>query len=275
MAETFARGLQGKRVVVTRALEQSTELVRALTEKGASPVVLPMIAFGPPDDVTELDKAIREMAHYDWIFLTSQNALRALQERCHALRLELKAAVGGARVAVVGPATAEAATASGVVVAYVATKHQGVALAQELAGRVHGQRVFLPRSDRSNPELVAALNRLGATLREVVAYRTVRPHGTVLNAARMTLQQPVDAILFFSPSAVHHLQDILGNEKVLELSRRTVFAAIGPVTETALRAANVERVLLAEDTTVASIVETLENHFSIPRSGLSAGVQPV
>jgi len=261
VGDAFPRNLQGKRVVVTRSAEQSRELVRALQDAGAVPVVLPMVAFAPPDDTTALDQVLRALSQFDWIFLTSQNALRALQERCHAQHLELPSAFGSARLAAVGPATAEAAASAGIEVSYIATKHHGVALAEELAAEVKGKRVFLPRSDRANPDLVELLNRHGAIVSEVVAYKTVAPDQAVLSDARAALRQPVDAILFFSPSAVHHLQDILGNEKVLELSRQAVFAAIGSITASALHRANVQRVLLAEDTTVKSIVRALENHF--------------
>ena len=272
MAEESAGGLQGKRVVVTRAAEQSEDLVRALEEKGAVPVVLPMVAFDAPENIADLDRAVLEMAHFDWVFVTSQNALRALLERCQVLHLDLKTAMGHARVAAVGPATAQALRLAGTDVAYTATKHQGVSLAHELADNVKGKRVLLPRSDRANPELVEQLTRLGATVTEVIAYKTVSPNDTSLAHVRARLQQGADAILFFSPSAVHHLQDILGNERVLEISRLAIFAAIGPITEKALRAANVERVLLAEDTTVVSIVNALERYFSMPQPGRSAGV---
>ena len=267
MGEDATGGLRGKRVVVTRAVEQSGELVHALEREGAVPVVLPMVAFGPPDDTTGLDQAIREMDRYDWTFVTSQNALRALQERCQALKLDLRKAIGKGRVAAVGPATAEALKSARIEVAYTASKRQGVSLARELAEEVKGKRVLLPRSDRANPELVEELKRLGATVEEVVAYKTVSPDDAALHQARTALQQKVDAVLFFSPSSVHHLQDILGSEKVLEISRQAIFAAIGPVTERALRAARIERVLLAEDTTVAAVVRALQKHFCAAQPG--------
>lgn len=275
MVERSAGGLQGKRVVVTRAAEQSGDLVRALEEKGAVPVVLPLVAFGAPENLADLDQALLEMAHFDWIFVTSQNALRALQERCLALGLDLKTAINNARVAAVGPATAQALRWAGIDVAHTATKHQGVSMAQELADKVIGKRVLLPRSDRANPELVEQLTRLGANVSEVIAYKTVSPDDAALAHARAALQQGADAILFFSPSAVHHLQDLLGNEKVLELSRHAIFAAIGPVTEKALRSANVQRVVLSDDTTSWSIVNALANYFSTVPPGLSVGVKPL
>jgi uroporphyrinogen-III synthase len=272
--EFFAKSLEGKRVVVTRAAEQSEALIQALLEKGAVPVLLPLMAFAPPDDPLRMDEAIRDLPGYDWLFLTSQNAVRALQERSRLLNLDLAQVTAGVRVAAVGPATAEAAARAGLRVVYVATKHKGENLADELAEKVKGKRLFLPRSDRGNPELVDRLNRLGAEVTDVVAYRTVRPDDHDLEKAEAIVRDGADAVLFFSPSAVHHLQDLLGNEKFVEFSRRTAFAAIGPVTEEALRKAKAARVVLGGDTTVAAVVSALAECFSQPQPGLPAGVKP-
>ncbi|HYA64924.1 MAG TPA: hypothetical protein VED66_17090, partial [Candidatus Sulfotelmatobacter sp.] len=64
MGEGSCRSLKGKRVVVTRAVEQSEQLVQALREQGAIPIVLPMVAFGPPEDPSLLDEAIRHFRSY-------------------------------------------------------------------------------------------------------------------------------------------------------------------------------------------------------------------
>ena len=274
MREGSCRSLKGKRVVVTRAVEQSAQLVQALREQGAVPIVLPMVAFGPPEDPFLLDEAIRQFRSYDWVFLTSQNALRALEERCQFLNVSLAEALEGVGIAAVGPATADAVENAGLRVSYIATKHQGVALAEELAERVRGKRVLLPRSDRANPELVESLHRFGAHVVEVCAYRTVRSDTTDSAAAGALAEEGADAVLFFSPSAVHHLQELLGSEKFLAWSRRSVYAAIGPVTEGALRKARVDRVVLARDTTVPAVLEALADYFAHASSGLPAGVKP-
>jgi uroporphyrinogen-III synthase len=236
--------------------------------------MLPMVAFGLPEDPSLLDEAIRQFRSYDWIFLTSQNALRALEERCQFLNKNLAEALSGVSIAAVGPATADVVEGAGLQVSYVATRHQGVALAEELTERVRGKRVLLPRSDRANPELVESLHGLGAQVVEVCAYRTIRSGQTDSAGAAALAKEGADAVLFFSPSAVQHLQELLGGEEFIDWSRRSVYAAIGPVTESALRKAKVDRVVLAQDTTVPAVIEALSDYFAHHASSLSAGVKP-
>lgn len=273
MAESFANALTGKRIVVTRAAEQSQLLLAALRERGAQPILLPMVAFAPPDNLQALDDAIRQLREYHWIFFTSQNAVRALQERAEHLKLSLRDAVGAAQIATVGPATAGATRAAGLTVNYVAREHNGVALAQELQAEVRDKRVLLPRSDLANHDSVESLQRLGAQVTEIVTYKTLRPTPGDMHNLRLIFQDPPDAILFFSPSAVHHLSELLGPEPFGKLAETSAFAAIGPVTERRLREAGVQRLIVAHDTSVSSILETLEDFFANSGHSLPAGAK--
>jgi len=249
-------------VVVTRAVEQGQAVADALCEAGAEPVLLPLVAFAPPDTFAELDNFLESVGQYDWVFFTSRNALRAVQERCAPLGRSLAQALAGARIAAVGPVTADAIRAAGLSVAYVSHVHHGTALAEELASEVAGRRVFLPRSDRANPELIEALERHGAKVRAVVAYKTVAPGAESPHLRQTLLQRGADAILFFSPSAVHRLREILGADRFLDLSVRTIFVAIGPISEKALRAEGIQQILVAADTTTAACIAALAEFFN-------------
>lgn len=273
MGEGRPNPLQGKRVVITRAADQSESLVAGLRASGAIAVLVPLVAFAAPDDVKRLDDIVASVGGFDWIFLTSQNALRALQDSSARLHVALGDAVKGTRIASVGPATAEAARQAGVSVTYVARQHDGVSLARELAPEVKGKKVLLPRSDRANPDLVAVLSQLGAVVTEVVAYKTVRTDGVMDRWQEVVTRTPPDAVLFFSPSAVHHLEELIGGQHFVELSNKVLYAAIGTVTERAIRAAGVERVLKAANTTVSSIIEALTEHFTGAGAVLPAGVK--
>src|SRR5712664_4619709 len=130
-----------------------------------------MIAFHPPSDVAPLDKALRNMRSFDWLLLTSANAVRALLERAQSLGVDVTNSFAALRIAAVGPVTAEAARRAGLPVTRVAIKHQGLALAEEFASEFARKRILLPRSNLASAELPDALRRVGAIVTEVVAYR--------------------------------------------------------------------------------------------------------
>jgi uroporphyrinogen-III synthase len=158
-------------------------------------------------------------------------------------------------------------------VEYVAKNHSGVALANELGERLREQRVLLPRSDRANPELPAALKGHGAHVTEVIAYRNLIPSEVDKQNLGRVAAGEADAILFFSPSAVQHFGELLGIEKLRALQDRLAITAVGPVTANALRQAKVESMVVAADTTAGAVLTALEVHFSELGKHSTAGVK--
>ncbi|MGH2485561.1 MAG: uroporphyrinogen-III synthase, partial [Ktedonobacterales bacterium] len=108
-----AQPLAGRHIAITRAPEQAPTLARALEELGAQVTVLSAIAIHPLDDLSALDAVLKTLSEYDWIVLTSANGVRSVADRMAALGLPWESR-GRARVAVIGPATAEALEAHGV-----------------------------------------------------------------------------------------------------------------------------------------------------------------
>jgi len=259
--ENLQSSLVGKRVVITRAAVQSEALAKELSARGAIPVVLPLVSFAEPDGFAQLDRAITDIAQYDWLILTSAQAVRAVTQRSDNLEKPLPS-TGNLRVACVGPVTAEAARSANLAVEYVALTHNGVALANELGSRLQGAKVLLPRSDRANPDLPLALQRYGAQVTEVIAYRTLRPGETDQGGLKKMVEGQADAILFFSPSAVQHFSDLAGGDRLHTIQDKLAITAVGLVTAKALREAGVERALMSADTTAGSVIEALEKHFA-------------
>ena len=262
MAEASPSALDGRRIVITRSAAQSEMLAKELSARGAIPVVLPLVSFADPDDFAPLDRAIEEIQQFDWIILTSAQAVRAVVKRGEELERSLMRSGSKLRIASVGPVTAEAARHAGLPVEYVAETHTGAALAEELGDRLQGAKVFLPRSDRANPDLPAALKRRGAQVTEVIAYRTLKPTDVDQRNLRQMAEGAADAVLFFSPSAVQHFAELFGGEQLRALQDKLAITAVGPVTASVLRQAGVGRTVLAGDTTAAAVVNALEKHFA-------------
>jgi uroporphyrinogen-III synthase len=263
--------LAGKIVVVTRAEAQSGEICEALKARGATARLLPLVSFAPPENCEEMDAALKEIASFDWVLFTSANAVSAVERRAEQLGLRLDATVKLPWAAAVGPATSDAAEGAGFAVEYVAADHSGAGLARELGAELRGKKVLLPRSDRANPELPAALRKSGAVVTEVVAYRNLPPSTTDRGKVQDSVSGGVDAILFYSPSAVRNFVELAGREKLAALQGRAVMVAIGHATSAALSSAGIQRIARAADTTAKAVVEALEGHLARTKRRSAAG----
>jgi uroporphyrinogen III methyltransferase / synthase len=272
ISATFESVLSGKRVVITRAARQSVELVERLGKLGGLPILLPLVAFSAPEDFGPMDAALDRLEQFDWIIFTSENAVRAVVKRA-GVRGNLRNVAGRrSRAAAVGPTTASAAERAGFFVDYQAQTHSGAALANELGEKLRGQTLFLPRSDRANPDLPQLLRNYGAEVTEVVAYRTVTPVNLDEQKIAAIVNGEVEAILFFSPTAVEHFIGIVGTEKLLDLQNHLAITAVGPITANALHQSGVDTLLVAEDTTTHAVIAILNQHFAGPRKPSAVGV---
>lgn len=261
MAEMAANVLAGKRIVITRAVEQSEALAKELSVREALPVLIPLVSFAEPEDASPLDAAIAGIAEFDWMILTSAQAVRSVIKRGEQLKRTLMPPGKSLRIACVGPVTAEAARRSGLPVEYVAKEHSGAGLATELGSQLQGAKVFVPRSDRANPDLPVALRKNGAQVTEVIAYRTLRPTAIDERNLEQIGRGEVDAVLFFSPSAVHYFAELFGVELLRGLQDKLAITAVGPVTANALWEAGVRNIVVAGNTTTTAVMESLEKHF--------------
>jgi uroporphyrinogen-III synthase len=262
VAEASASPLAGKRIVITRAALQSSELFEKLSESGAIPILLPLVTFAAPENYAPLDSALFQWSRFDWVMFTSAFAVQAVMTRAARQGRRLTKNAPPPHIAVVGPATRGKAEKLGFRVEHTAQTHVGVALAEELRDRLPGKRVLLPRSDRASPDLPSALQKLGANITEVVAYRTLRPTDADQEKLARVARGEADAILFFSPSAVHNFVELSGRKQLNILQDRIAMAAIGPVTAGALREVGVHRIVLAQEPSAAAVLQALESRFA-------------
>ncbi len=265
--------LAGRRIVITRAPEQSEELISRLTKEGAEVILLPTVRFLEAPETSELDRAIREFEQFDWLIFTSANAVRFLFERCRLLGRQ--PSVPGPRYAVAGQATRAALQEEGIPGAFMPRQSSAAGLAAEvaaevaaeMAGELAGKQVLLPRSDRAGGELPAALRAAGARVTAVVAYCTAAPESLDAGALGLLRRGEADALAFFSPSALHHLARDLGSEAMRALEGRVALAAIGPTTAAAIRDAGLRVAVEAPKATADSLVAELERYFAEQSAG--------
>jgi uroporphyrinogen III methyltransferase/synthase len=253
---TIEGPLTGVTVAVTRAPEQSEQLVTMLLERGAEVLPFPTIQIADPEDPGPLDEAIRHLEVYSWVVFTSANAVDRFFARLYASGRDARH-VAGLRVACVGPATAAACERNGIRADYVAEKHVGEALAEGLLARGvrDGSRVLLPRAEEAREVLPDALRQAGALVDVVVAYRTVPGPGDPATLAALEAGE-VDYVTFTSGSTVRNFVSLApGADR-----ERLVAACVGPVTARVAREAGFATVIEPVEYTAPALVEAIERH---------------
>jgi uroporphyrinogen III methyltransferase/synthase len=251
------RPLSEVSVVVTRPRAQSDELVAGLAGAGASVIVLPVIVMADPVDEGPLSTAAAHADGYDWIVFTSANAVDRFVERLRDGR-----ALGRARLATVGPATAAALGRWHLVADLVAAGPGGASLAAAmpdapaLADPTTTARVLFPRAAGAGEVLAAGLRTKGWEVDEVEAYRTVAATAADGAAAEVVEAAAVaDVITFGSPSAVTHYLALSGGRVP------AVVACIGPSTAGAAEAAGLVVDVVAAEQSDEGLIRALIHRY--------------
>jgi uroporphyrinogen-III synthase len=256
-----SNALDGKRILLTRAVEQARDLKARLEKMGAVVLLFPAVNFSEPAETTELDRSIRSLNDFDWILFTSANAARFFAARCRKLGAEPSHEVRF-RCAAVGPATASVVAAEGFPVDHVAQEFIGSALARELSSFLRERKVLLPRSERARLDLPIALREVGALVTQVVAYHTGGVGSIDPEVMRAIRETDVDVISFFSPSAIENMRAELGEELLSRLGAKAKMAAVGPTTAAALRDAGLPVAIQAPLATAESMALAIATYFS-------------
>jgi uroporphyrinogen III methyltransferase/synthase len=165
------RPLFGRCVLVTRPRVQSARLVQRLEQLGASTLSLPTLEVREPADWAPVDQALENLGQYHWLVFTSANGVHALVRRLRQRGYDLRA-LGGLRLATIGPATAQALREYFLEPDLVPDEFRSESLAAALAERALGQRVLLARADRGRDLLRAELAKV-ATVDQVAVYSQV------------------------------------------------------------------------------------------------------
>ena len=247
--------LKGKRIVVTRALNQAAPLERALRKRGAFPISYPCIAIQQPSDTRELDEHLSNLARFDVLLLTSANVVTTLAKRLEAL--ELTPDWSRIRIAVVGKSTEEALREQlGPAADFSPALGTGDALARAMPIE-SGNRVLLPQSTVAGDFLGEVLRERGAQVSKVVAYETVMGSGGA-DLPALIADGAVDALTFVSPSAARNFT----KRCPLPAAKALPAACLGPVTASRSAELGFRVVIAPAETGAETMLDALERYFA-------------
>ena len=251
--------LFGKRILVPRPLAQAKATAHAVRERGAEPIVFPVIEIADPPDPEPLARAARELHTYDWVLFTSANGVERFFGALAAAGRDARA-FASAKIGVIGPKTAAALTPHGLTPDLVAEEHVGEGLAGAIARAGGARRVLLPRALEAREALPDLLRKAGAEVDVVPAYET-RPASAERGAELRALLESgaIDIALFTSSSTVTSTLALLGDPARLA---NVTIASIGPNTSRTLADHGITADVTAETYTVAGLLDALATHFS-------------
>lgn len=245
------RPLFGRTVVVTRARAQASALADRLRDVGAEVVEVPAIDITDPADGGDaLRDAASRLGTYDWIVVTSRNGAERLLAECRDAR-----AFGAAKVAAIGPGTAEALAAGNIVVDLVPERFVAESLLEAFpAADAGGGRVLLARAAEARDVLPDGLRDAGWSVDIVEAYRTVLGTPTEEELAAVA---GADVVTFTSSSTVRNFLSVVGGGSV-----PPIVACIGPITAATAREHDLKVDVEATEHTIDGLVDALVQHFS-------------
>jgi uroporphyrinogen III methyltransferase/synthase len=257
-------GLQGKRIVVTRAEHQAQETAQLLREKGAKVYLFPVIEIVPADPTQELAEAINKIDEYDWILLTSSNAVSIFINLCQQrLGEKWKEKLRHKRFAVIGPKTGESLEAFGLKPAFIPGSYKQEDMAVESESVIlPGSRLLYPKAEQARALLPQTLSARGVNLDDPVLYRTIPALHHKQDFLEVLTQGQIDVITFTSSSTVRYFIELFKSEDKRRLFSHMTFACIGPITAQTAEEAGLEVKIKAQEHTIPGLIKALEAFFN-------------
>lgn len=228
--------LAGRRIVVTRAVQQGQPLVDEIHSHGGVAVVLPLIEIQDAEDGGEgLRRCLEALTEIDWLVVLSPNgAVRVVDLVDPAI----------CRLAVIASGTAAVFEDAGWTVDLIPeiTSSEGL-LAAFRRTQVRG-RVVIAQAAGGRRVLADGLAADGIDVESVVAYRNLVAS---IDTAAAEAAREADTVVFASPSAVRRYVDAVGL-----VPKRSV--CIGTVTAAEAKEAGFEVTVSSEPTTASLLV---------------------
>jgi hydroxymethylbilane synthase len=258
-ATALARVAGWPRVIVTRPAAQAAATRLALVDVGITPLSIPAIDIElTPGDL--LATAVVALDDVDWVVLTSSNGVRALRQAASQAGLDLAelAAAARTRWAAVGRATETALLREGIEVSARPATEDARGLAAALPSMA-GARVLLPRGDLADGRLPRLLEGHGASVRTIVAYRTIEAPETSREPLDAALRDAAAGVVFSSPSTVRGLLELaeaLGPDATGTLVSLPV-VVVGATTAAAARGRGFTRVTEASSPAPRDVAEAM------------------
>lgn len=252
------RPLLGKGIVVTRARQQASGLVARLGELGACCYEFPTIRIKPLENYGPVQKALACLDEYDWLLFTSVNGVVHFWNQLRLAGGDARA-LGGKKIAAIGPATARELEARGVFADFVPEKYVAESVVQGLVDRgIEGKRILVPRAQKAREVLPRGLREAGCKVDVLPVYETVLAGDGKEDVLEALANGDIHCLTFTSSSTVSNFFALVEPETVRScVDKGLLLAAIGPITAKTLADHGFSANIQPEEYTVPALVEAV------------------
>ncbi len=223
--------LANKTILVTRSASQSAKFTELLQDRGARAIEMPALIITPPSSWQDLDRAIADLSSFDWLILTSANAVEYFCDRLDDLGKDTRS-LAGIKIAVVGKKTAVTLKKYSLNPDFIPPNFVADSLVEHFPPPVKGQKILFPRVETGGREvLVRELTSVGAIVTEVAAYESKCPDRIPEQAKKALETGKIDIVTFASSKTVQNFNTLLKSlENSQSLAEKLAIASIGPQT---------------------------------------------
>jgi uroporphyrinogen III methyltransferase/synthase len=254
--------LAGKKILITRARDQSPRFAASLRTMGAEVIEFPTIEIVPPLRWDELDRSLDHLASYDWVIFTSANGVKFFWQRLRE-REKKFSFPPTLEVCAIGPATAKELKERKVRVDYIPEEYVAEAILEGFERMsIRGKRILLARAKVARDVLPKGLCRIGAKVDVAEVYRTVKPRGGARRLRQLFTADKIDVVTFTSSSTVNHFADLLKKEDLGLFLKKVIIACIGPITARTAKNLGLKVRIQPKEFTIPALTQAIAEYFS-------------
>ncbi len=253
--------LFGKKIVVTRARAQASDLVALLSDMGAECIEMPVIKIIKPTDNSYLVDAVENINSFDWVVFTSVNGVTFFFETLFNAKKDVRA-LGNIKFACIGPATEKKLKKFGIICDIIPETYRAESVVKAFSTvNLKNQRMLLPRAKKARSILPDELKKMGANVSEIIAYETIPEDTDKDQLSKLFEEKAIDMITFTSSSTVENFISLVPEDKFKYIVSNACIACIGPITENTALSNGIKPNITAQEFTIPGLVASIINYF--------------
>ena len=244
--------LFGKKILVTRAKDQSSSFIEKLFKAGAKPISLPIVSYELIEKEIYNKRIINNLSEYNWIFFTSQNAVRfffeILTKNCYDSR-----ALSKCQVAAVGYKTRSELEKYNIRADFIPKRFSFEDLLNELSERMNlnGKKILYP----TQIETCHGMSQRNIKTWDIYKANFIEKiDDEIINQ----IKDGIDIITFFSSNTAKHFAKLIS----VGACRVIALAAIGDETSKTVKDLFGKVDIIAEPFTEDGLMDSMERFYA-------------